>query len=70
MLLLYFYASSGKTGVVVSEMRGRAPDSLIPHHTFSKAVESEDPAFVCGGEGSPFRHLLVQTSIAAWTLPC
>lgn len=58
MLLLYFYASSGKTGVVVSEIIGKSSRQLDPH-TFSKAAESEDPAFVCGGEGSPFRPLLV-----------
>lgn len=60
MLLLYFYASSGRTGVVVSEIIGKGSRQLDPH-TFSKAAESEEsvPAFVCGGEGGAFRHLLV-----------
>lgn len=58
MLLLYFYASAGQTGVVVSEIIGKSSRLLDPH-TFSKAAESEDPAFVCGGGGSPLRHLLV-----------
>lgn len=44
--------------MVVSEIIGKSSRQLDPH-TFSKAAEGEDPAFVCGGGGGPFRHLLV-----------